>query len=502
MRKTPLVVALLGVLSILVVGGGSFGYQLLNYFWPSEQATFRFNANFTDPSAGSTAEQLATLREAMNNWNGVSDFTFNDGGTTGIANTANDGINQVHYSSGMSSGSALAVTVTWFVGNTAMDANIRFFDEFGDGSNIVWGNPPNSSQYDMKGVGTHEFGHALGLEHSAQSGAIMFFASGIGPENSTPLLDDLLGVTARYGHPTLQVTGVNPNFVDAFVPGQIITITGSGFGVGDSRAFLRRKDQNPEDIYELTNVTVLNSTTLTGEIPALEPQNIWPIAVLVGADQADVSPPLLTYSTPPPPVVTSLNPASGPQVGGTLLTISGSNFTIAQDSCVDFDGAVANIISVTGTEIVVETTDGPIIGLVDVNVSTSGGSGSRTNGFEYTDNPPGFVQSGGNARLGGNLRLDVQGAPNRNIAVLADARAGSAIKGGIQLGLDCTNKFTVVHNSFSGGDATLDSLGRREVTLSIPNQPALLFRTFFMQSVVATASGIVPTQVLQFTVLP
>lgn len=54
-----------------------------------------------------------------------------------------------------------------------------------------------------------------------------------------------------------------------------------------------------------------------------------------------------------PPVVTGLSPTSGPIEGGTTVTISGSGFR--EGLTVAFGGKLAQIVSVTPTEIVCVT---------------------------------------------------------------------------------------------------------------------------------------------------
>ena len=81
-----------------------------------------------------------------------------------------------------------------------------------------------------------------------------------------------------------------------------------------------------------------------------------------------------------PPAVTALDPGSGPETGGTEVTITGTGLTDATD--VDFGGAAAAIVSSTDTELVV-TTGARAPGLVDVTVTTPSGSDVLVDGFTY-----------------------------------------------------------------------------------------------------------------------
>ena len=106
-----------------------------------------------------------------------------------------------------------------------------------------------------------------------------------------------------------------------------------------------------------------------------------------------------TFAEAPVPVVDSIDPASGPVTGGTRVTIKGRNFdggpcqneqgcALAvkfvtphpQNCCVT---GVANVISATDTQIVIETPQHGN-GLVDVHVwSASGGKTVVKNGFRF-----------------------------------------------------------------------------------------------------------------------
>ena len=81
------------------------------------------------------------------------------------------------------------------------------------------------------------------------------------------------------------------------------------------------------------------------------------------------------------PTVTGLSPSSGPAAGGTLVTITGTNFTGA--TAVDFGTiAATNLTVVNDTEI---TTDSPAgTGVVDVTVTTPGGTSATSKADQFT----------------------------------------------------------------------------------------------------------------------
>ena len=81
------------------------------------------------------------------------------------------------------------------------------------------------------------------------------------------------------------------------------------------------------------------------------------------------------------PVVSGISPASGPIVGGATVTISGKGLTGATE--VKFGSAAATILSVTDTSITVTIPPGS--GVVDVSVTTPGGTSvtSTASRFSY-----------------------------------------------------------------------------------------------------------------------
>jgi large repetitive protein len=98
-----------------------------------------------------------------------------------------------------------------------------------------------------------------------------------------------------------------------------------------------------------------------------------PDSVYVPGIQADVD-----------PVVSGCTPATGPEAGGTEVTISG---TLLFAPVVAFGGATATITSVAddGTSVVCTSPAG--VGAVDVTVTTPGGTATVTGGFTYEPPP-------------------------------------------------------------------------------------------------------------------
>ena len=86
-----------------------------------------------------------------------------------------------------------------------------------------------------------------------------------------------------------------------------------------------------------------------------------------------------------PPTVTALSPTSGLEVGGTLVTITGTNFTGA--TVVDFGTTAAtNFTVVSNTSITADSPAGT--GVVNVTVTTPSGTSAVSPADEFTYTVP------------------------------------------------------------------------------------------------------------------
>jgi hypothetical protein len=82
------------------------------------------------------------------------------------------------------------------------------------------------------------------------------------------------------------------------------------------------------------------------------------------------------------PYIYTVTPPSGPQAGGTLVTLMGANFTDV--TTIKFGGAVATFSLVNSTQIVTTTPAYPITGIVDVTAGSPFGTATKHGGFTYT----------------------------------------------------------------------------------------------------------------------
>jgi len=175
-------------------------------FWKGShsdsQTELWINPNCSDSSAGSPAEQIRSIlggtvdggadawgEQASSGWRG---FCFAGITTVDVVDTE-DGMNIVVWHS---SGGNGAIALTYCNGQTVDDGfDIVLFDQ-----DRNWSHDSSSGGTDIKGVMTHECGHALGLGHSGTYESTMWtYLKAGGVANRVLSSDDEMGVRALYG---------------------------------------------------------------------------------------------------------------------------------------------------------------------------------------------------------------------------------------------------------------------------------------------------------------
>ena len=185
-----------------------------------------------------------------------------------------------------------------------------------------------------------------------------------------------VAITAGTPAPMPTVTGVSPN-QGPYSGGTSVTITGTNFAGVSAVDF---GPGNPVDTYTITSPTTIIATSPPG----------------TGTVDVTVTAPGGTSATNPgdqfnyisgPPTVTSVSPNSGPVTGGTVVTITGTNFTDA--NAVDFGPAnPATKFEVVNPTTIVATSPTGQIGTYDVQVSDVGTSATNTaDQFTYVTPP-------------------------------------------------------------------------------------------------------------------
>jgi hypothetical protein len=184
------------------------------------------------------------------------------------------------------------------------------------------------------------------------------------------------------GNPPPVVSTISPNSGPTG-GGTSVTITGTGFLAGASVTIGGTG---------ASNVVVTSGTQITATTPS-HAAGVVSVVVTNSDGQAGTLANGYTYTAPPPPppppapTVTGISPASGPTIGGTSVTITGTGFLAGAG--VTLGGIAATNVVVTSATQITATTPSHAAGVVNVVVTNSDGqSGTLSNGFTYTQPPP------------------------------------------------------------------------------------------------------------------
>jgi hypothetical protein len=201
MKRTRLsVVCLLAATLAMAVTGTreTSGYMLSGPSWAPGPVPFRVNTTNLDLPDAAVPPALIAGAGAWTTQTNAS-FQFQYAGTSTVTTNTYDGVNVVMFRNA-SSGSAIATAYWWSSGSRIIDADIVFWD---GAFRFFTGSTGCSGGFYIEDIAAHEFGHALGLGHSAVAGATMYpSVSSCATGNRTLDADDIAGVEALYP-PTL-----------------------------------------------------------------------------------------------------------------------------------------------------------------------------------------------------------------------------------------------------------------------------------------------------------
>jgi hypothetical protein len=170
------------------------------------------------------------------------------------------------------------------------------------------------------------------------------------------------------------VSGITPSS-GSTAGGLVVTVTGSGFTGATGVNFGS----------VAATFTVNSDTRITATVPAQAAGTVDVTVITPSGTSARSAADQFTYTAAAVPVVSGLNPSSGPTGGGTLVTITGSGFSAA--TAVNFGSSAALGFTVVSDTVVRATAPPGTFGPpVDVTVVTPSGTSatSAADQFSYT----------------------------------------------------------------------------------------------------------------------
>lgn len=177
-------------------------YGLTPWQMPSAGMTYKINYS-TKPGGLTDSQVLATISSSFNTWSAADPKQiFRYGGTTSAKTAKLDGTNAILWKH--INGSAIAITYVWYYPATGMLAEAdSIFNKTYKWSQTTYNGTNDcgglASTYDVQNIGTHEFGHWVGLDdlYSATDRDLTMYGYG----TTTELKKDSLGLG--------DITGVN-----------------------------------------------------------------------------------------------------------------------------------------------------------------------------------------------------------------------------------------------------------------------------------------------------
>ncbi len=305
------------------------------------------------------------------------------GSNIGGQNTAtvtiqdDDGTGSIQFSassySGVENGGAITVTVTRTgnsLGQVAVDvattvsgstatANVDYVPV---STTLVWGNGDGT----VKTFTVTPIDDAL-IEGSEVVNVVLSNVSG-GASIGSPSTAQVIITDSESPNPTITLLSPASGTI---LGGTLVTISGSNFVSVSLVTF---------GGFACGSVNVISSAMLTCVTPAHVAGTVEVIVTALTGSNTTVGT-ANDYTYTGGPTVTSLNPATGPATGNTVITITGTNFT-ASGMVVKFDTTSA-VFSFIDTTTIVAVAPSHTAGTVDVTVTTPGGTSPNTAADDY-----------------------------------------------------------------------------------------------------------------------
>jgi hypothetical protein len=178
--------------------------------------------------------------------------------------------------------------------------------------------------------------------------------------------------------PKPAVSSVSPS-EGTTLGGTSVTIKGSGFVSGSTVTIGARA----------TSVDVVSATEITAKAPAEAAGS--DEVVVTNKNGTSTGGPSFTFIAPPPPSVSAIDPAEGYTLGGTQVTITGTEFL--SGSSVTIGGTKASAVKVISATEITAKTPAHAAGSAEVSVTNKAGTSSDGPSFSYLTTPKPAVSS-------------------------------------------------------------------------------------------------------------
>lgn len=185
------------------------------------------------------------------------------------------------------------------------------------------------------------------------------------------------------------------------------------------------------------------------------------------------------HRTSDAPTLTTVQPATGPTLGGATVTLTGTNFT--SDADVTFGGGAAAAVTVVDENTITATTPYGVAGAVDVRVVTTRGAATLADAFTYVPALP--TLTGVSPQTG----LEIGGTPITLTGT--NFVAGATVTVG---GVACTNVQVLTPNAISV-ETPAGAVGEAAITVTTTEGTVTLADAFTYLDADPTLQGISPT---------
>ena len=237
------------------------------------------------------------------------------------------------------------------------------------------------------------------------------------------------------------VTGISP-ISGPTAGGTTVTITGTGFTGATAVDF---------GSAAATSFTVNSGTQITA-VSQAGSGTVHVTVTTPGGTSTTGLADQFTYA--PIPTVTGIIPVTGPVAGGTTVIITGTGFTGA--TAVDFGSIAASITAITGTQITAVSPAGSV-GMVDVTVTTPGGTSATSSADQFTYMPVPTVTG-----------ISPSSGPTAGGTTVTITGTGFYGATAVRFGGTAATSFTVITGTQITAVSPIGSVGMVDVTVTTP----------------------------------